>query len=1261
MKILEYYHLIRRKDPAKLKGITIRFTALVLFLVLAVTTAFPLNIEAALPPLLTILLAGLLTNLMWFLWVVCGRGMQYRPYAATLADVLLVTWGIHYLGGIETHFEWLYVTVLIGTASVYGLTIGITSAVLSSLLYSSLLIAEFHGWIRSSDFNQILGNPTHDSRSFFYLKLVSDNLLFFVTALLSGIISEQLIRKKDALLKRNEEILEMQATLERYMNELERTVAERTAELTDANRLLRQEIEERSCVEAALKESEKKYRQVVENANEAIIIAQDGKLKFVNQKTVEIMGYSEEELKSRLFLEFIHTDDRELVVQNYLSRLKAESPPSAYDFRIINKAGEVKYAHINAVLIEWNGKPATLNFLYDITEQKRAEQELRESETRYRLLVDNSLTAICLIQDGTFHFVNTYLTEMSGYLREELEGMAVEHVIHPDDREFVRQAIVERLSGHEPSKRYQYRSLAKGGEVKWVEALGAVLTYRGRPAILVNSIDITERKRTEEALRKSEERYRLVAENVTDLIWTTDMEMRYTYISPSVTRLRGLSVEEALSESLDQTLTPDSLQLGMRVLAEELEIERRPDKDPARCRTLELEHRCKDGSTIWAEITMTFLRDPEGNPVGILGVTRDITKRRLAEQALKESEKRYRALVDNSLTGICIVWGDRCLFVNRRLAEMSEYSEQELLEMPFVNIVHPDDREFALQLAALRLSGEPPTVPHQYRGVTKSGKVLWVETFGTLIEYQGQPAVLVNLIDVTERKRAEELLRTSEEKYRTLFEESMDGVYISTPDGRILDINPAAVKLFGASSKEEMLKVNVIKQVYSNPDDRLKMMKIMSQKGYVKDYEMVMKRKDGQPINILVTATALYGENGEISAYRGFIRDITERKQLEQQLFQAQKMESIGTLAGGIAHDFNNLLGGILGYASFLKSKLSDGDPHFKYVDTIERSAMRAAELTSQLLGFARGGKYDAKPVNMNKVIEETLKIIGRTLDKSIEITTHLCEELPTVEADAAQMQQVLMNLFVNAGDAMPHGGKLIVETSTSVLGEDYVRTHLGSKPGKYVIVSVTDTGIGMDRETVKRIFEPFFTTKEKGKGTGLGLAMVYGAVKNHGGSIRVYSEPGAGTTFKVYLPAHGAPEHVEAPVTAVARGGEERVLVVDDEETIRSLVKDTLESYGYCVLVAENGEEAVRIYREMGERIDLVILDMVMPKMGGRETFQRLKELNPKVKALLSTGYSQNGKAQEILDSGVLGFLQKPYQTHELLSRLRTVLDTHL
>jgi len=383
-----------------------------------------------------------------------------------------------------------------------------------------------------------------------------------------------------------------------------------------------------------------------------------------------------------------------------------------------------------------------------------------------------------------------------------------------------------------------------------------------------------------------------------------------------------------------------------------------------------------------------------------------------------------------------------------------------------------------------------------------------------------------------------------------------------------------------------------------------------------------------------------------------------ERAYLREQLAQAQRMESIGLLAGGIAHDFNNLLGGILGYASFLKTRLAETDPMYRYVDTIERSGIRAAELTSQLLAFARGGKYDTKPVKVERIIEETLQIVGRTFDRSIEIVTRIDRSLPAIEADAGQIQQVLMNLFVNARDAMPGGGRLIIEAHSMVLDEDYAKKRLGAKPGPYVVVSVTDTGVGMDKQTLSRVFEPFFTTKEKGKGTGLGLAVVYGIVKNHGGFIRVYSEVGEGTTFRVFLPASEKEEVPQGEQMIPLRGGNELILVVDDEESIRTLVADVLGSYGYKVLTAKDGEEAIEIYRERYSEISLVILDMIMPKMGGHETFRKLREINRDVRAILSTGFSQNGRAQEILREGVRGFIQKPYNVQDLVLKVRKALD---
>ncbi len=418
------------------------------------------------------------------------------------------------------------------------------------------------------------------------------------------------------------------------------------------------------------------------------------------------------------------------------------------------------------------------------------------------------------------------------------------------------------------------------------------------------------------------------------------------------------------------------------------------------------------------------------------------------------------------------------------------------------------------------------------------------------------------------------------------------------------------------------------------------------------------RRKDGSEFMEDLTVAPVVDNHGNIRQFVAVGYDATSQVFLEEQLAQAQKMESIGLLAGGIAHDFNNLLGGILGYASFIKTKLPKDDGMYRYVDTIERSASRAAELTAQLLAFARGGKYSVAPVNVNTIINETLRIIARTFDKSIEVITFLAGSLPPVEADASQLQQVIMNLCVNARDAMPSGGQLIIESNNVTMSKEYSELHLNTKPGSYVMISVTDTGTGMDTTTIKKIFDPFFTTKEKGKGTGLGLSMVYGIVQNHNGFVRVYSEVGQGSTFHVYFPASEQTEQPLATETAILSGGNECVLIVDDEPAICNLVKDTLESVGYKVLIAEDGEQAIEIYTAHKKSVDLVILDMVMPKLGGRETYQRLKQINPDVKVLLSTGFSQTGKAKEIMDDGALGFLQKPYQIHELLHKVRAVLN---
>ena len=767
----------------------------------------------------------------------------------------------------------------------------------------------------------------------------------------------------------------------------------------------------------------------------------------------------------------------------------------------------------------------------------------------------------------------------------------------------------------------------------------------------------SDRELAEDILRQSEKHYRSLVEDANDIVFTFELASGLiSSVNAYAEETLGYKREDVIGQvHFSDLIHPDDFERGIASLQERLTQNKRDPNFPFRLRRA-------DGSCMDAELNGAVICNSAGDPHSFLGVIRDISTRKRAEEALEESLSVLRATLESTADGILVAdtlgniqnYNQKLLDMWRIPFEINWSDESNDIRMHMLNLAkdpvkavrdtqelydHPEKENFAiLELKDGRI----------FERYSKPQKI-WGKTVGIVISFR----------DVTESRQAERLLRESEAKYRTLFEESINAVFISMPGGKVLDINPAGVKMFGYSSKEEALKADISRDTYLNPQDREAYIKALVERGFVEDYEVALKRKDGQRIDVLVTATIVCDEKGDPIAFRGMMRDITERKRLEQQLIQAQKMESIGTLAGGIAHDFNNLLGGILGFASLIKAKISERHPIFGYANTIETSATRAAELTSQLLAFARGGKYETKPVNLNKTVRETLEIINSTFDKSMEIETDLHAHLPTVEADAGQIQQILLNLCMNAYDAMDGGGKLTIETYIEDITDSDAEARFEVKPGQYVVLSVDDTGVGIGKDKLQKIFEPFFTTKKEGKGTGLGLAMVYGVVKNHGGFVNVYSELCVGSTFKVYLPSSEKPEWEEAPELETPMGADELILVVDDEESIRLLAKEMLESCGYRVLLAENGFEAVEVYEKHRNKIEAVILDMVMPKMGGREAFLELKALNPQVKALLSTGYSQDGKAQAILDVGVKGFLQKPYRLDALLSKVRGVLDS--
>jgi len=666
------------------------------------------------------------------------------------------------------------------------------------------------------------------------------------------------------------------------------------------------------------------------------------------------------------------------------------------------------------------------------------------------------------------------------------------------------------------------------------------------------------------------------------------------------------------------------------------------------------------GHLVWGQISTSIVRDSEGQPLYFISHVQDITQQKLAEEALKKSEEKFSKLFQASPTYISLATLEegRFVAVNGAFTRITGYQPNEEIGRTFREIglwPDPDDREeFIKQIEKYGSQHLQEVTLTRKDGSLIDG--LWsVEKF----ELEGKAHLITMLIDITEKKRAEEALRETEERYRDLYENAPSGYFsVSALDGSILRCNNAASQIFGYA-KEALIKMRVFDLYADTPKGKAKAQDIFNRfkSGVsIRDIELQMKHKDGHPIWVSLSVEALRDRDGNIIESRSMVMDISERKRVEAQLQQVQKMETIGTLAGGIAHDFNNLLMAIQGNASLMLLKKDPGHRDYPRLKNIEQYVQSGAELTKQLLGFARGGKYEVNPTDLNELIKKNSEMFGRT-KKEIQIHLKYQEGIWTVEVDRGQIEQVLMNLYINAWQVMPGGGNLFIETENVELDRKSVMAY-GVDPGKYVKISITDNGVGMDKKTLERIFDPFFTTKEMGKGSGLGLASAYGIIKNHGGIIDVRSKKGEETTFMIYLPASEKEVPREEALPEEVLEGEETILLVDDEDMIIDAGKEMLEEMGYTVLAAESGMEAIDTYREKDDEIDMVILDMIMPEMGGGETYDRLREGDPEIKVLLSSGYSIEGEATEILERGCNGFIQKPFDMKEISRKIREVLD---
>ena len=799
------------------------------------------------------------------------------------------------------------------------------------------------------------------------------------------------------------------------------------------------------------------------------------------------------------------------------------------------------------------------------------EDALREREEKYGIILDS-------IEDGYYEvdiagnltFFNDSLCNIMGYPRDALTGMNNRQYMDEETAREVYRSYNKVYATGKPHKGFEYELLRKDGTTRNVEVSISLIKNSEGKGIGFRGIvrDVTKRKLAEEALRESEEKYKTLVESSHDMIFMVDLEGTFLFTNEATRTTLGYSEEEIRGTDGFALIHPDDSE-AVRARFSRLAEGKRQDN-------IEYRYRTKNGSYINVLNNASPMFDSKGNVVAAFGIARDITQfkqaeealkrandnlearvaertqdlltanqqlkqeigeRKQAEEALRESEEEYSTLVENSLTGIYIDCDGKIVFANRRFAEIYGYSKKELMDIKSWRLVHPDDRALTDQIRAKRLKGEKAPRVYEARGLTKDGETIWIVRRNTRIEYQGRPAVLGNIVDITGHKRAEE-----------------------------------------------------------------------------------------------------------------------EKNELQAQLQQAQRMEAIGTLAGGIAHDFNNLLMGIQGNVSLMYLDMDPAHPYYERLKNIEKQIRSGSRLTSHLLGYARKGKYEIMPINLNQLVVEACETFIRT-KKNITVDRELAEDLSAIDADPSQIEQVLLNLCVNATDAMPDGGDLIVKTMNT--DDKKMKSSLyDPKPGKYVQLTVTDTGMGMDKKTAEHIFDPFFTTKKKGRGTGLGLASAYGIVKAHGGYIDVKSKQGHGTTFSICLPAseNRVQQVARTPVKVIKGTG--TVLLVDDEEVILEVGQDLLEAMGYRILVARDGKEAVKVYKKNWDKIDIVVMDMVMPNMGGGEAYDRIREINPNVKVLLSSGFSIDGEASEILDRGCDGFIQKPFNMKKLSGKMMEIID---
>jgi PAS domain S-box-containing protein len=993
----------------------------------------------------------------------------------------------------------------------------------------------------------------------------------------------------------------------------------------------------------ALEASEEYFRSLIENASDIILaINQDGVVNYASPSYERSLGLKPEEIVKAKAFSFIHPDDQPAAlhaITETLAHPGATGP--ALELRLHHKDGSWRYMEsIGKGLKNPSGQSIIVVNLRDISQRKEAEEKLFESEERCRAAIELSNDGVALVRGDEHIYVNHKFLDIFGYDKaDEIIGTSTYFMAHPDDRAMVIDYNRRRQRGEAVPPQYFFKGIKNDGTICYVHVSVTTMLLQGEPVTLAFLRDITEHKLAEQKIIESEQSLQAILRASPMGIGRIKNRV-VDWVNESLCRLSGYTSEEMKGNNtrLFYESEEEYEKVG-KILYTQGQAETRLKK--------------KDG-----EIRYAFLQlSPIDSTSSIFTVT-DMTQQKEAEGALRKSEVLYRTLVEKSSEILTLSNAERKrTYVSTNITKILGYTVEEFLAGSRADFTHPDSVHIRESARSWALEHPGESVTFEARNRHKNGSWRWFEcTACNLLEEPNVNAMVASLKDITERKDIEAALFESETKYRTVVENSLAAFYIMQ-DSLFRFVNKRFCEIFGYTSEEIVDVLGPSDLTYSEDkgmvEENLRK-RLFEGMDYI-EYEFRAVRKDGAMITLKALGSSiLYNER---PAATGTLIDITNEKTLESRLRQAQKMEAIGTLAGGVAHDFNNILTALTGYGTLLQLKLDKGSSLQHYVDQILSASMKGASLTRSLLAFSRKQPISLNPVNLNNIVRGTEKLLRRLLTEDIILETLLTPDDTMIMADPTQIDQILFNLVTNARDAMPKGGSLIIETKIMTLDSTFIGVHGFGQPGKYALLSVSDTGVGMDGAVKEHIFDPFFTTKEAGKGTGLGLSTVYGIVKQHNGYITIYSEPNIGTTVRTYFPLTATTVKADTSSSESIRGGRETILVAEDDNEVRHLIKSILAEFGYAVIEAKDGEDAILKFNKH-RNIDLLILDSVMPKMNGKAVYDEISARNPDIKVIFTSGYTRD----VILDKGIenkkFDFIPKPLSPKDLLEQVRKALD---